>query len=140
MNPAAVELQPYGWLLIVMHYKGCFGSDCILQVYLHTPSDLLMSVYSVLHCTDTIWFITCEQCTAVTWLTAYTYCNQLHKAHNNIMTTTLQKPHCPLRKEKARNDNAFPRHLPAHVAVLAEPYNGCITRLHLGVIEQMVKV
>ena len=32
VNPAAVELQPYGWLLIVMHYKGCFGSDCLLQV------------------------------------------------------------------------------------------------------------
>lgn len=31
VNPAAVELQPYGWLMIVMHYKGCFGSDCILQ-------------------------------------------------------------------------------------------------------------
>ncbi len=32
VNPAAVELQPYGWLMIVMHYQGCFGSDCLLQV------------------------------------------------------------------------------------------------------------
>lgn len=45
VNPAAVELQPYGWLMIVMHYKGCFGSDCILQVYLRRPlPDLLISV------------------------------------------------------------------------------------------------
>jgi hypothetical protein len=106
VNPAAVELQPYGWLLIVMHYKGCFGSDCILQVCPHTPSDLLMSVYSVLYYTDTTWFIPCEQCAAVTWLTAYTYCNQLHKGHkNNIMTTT--------------SHNAI---VPIHFAVLAELY------------------
>ncbi len=32
VNPAAVELQPFGWMLIVMHYKGCFGSNCTLQV------------------------------------------------------------------------------------------------------------
>ncbi|KAL0031621.1 hypothetical protein WJX77_010215 [Trebouxia sp. C0004] len=31
VNPAAVELQPFGWILIVMHYKGCFGSNCTLQ-------------------------------------------------------------------------------------------------------------
>ncbi|KAL0049112.1 hypothetical protein WJX82_006790 [Trebouxia sp. C0006] len=31
VNPAAVELQPFGWMLIVMHYKGCFGSNCTLQ-------------------------------------------------------------------------------------------------------------
>ena len=38
VNPAAVELQPYGWMLIVMHYKGCFGSNCTLQVCLLLPA------------------------------------------------------------------------------------------------------
>ena len=32
VNPAAVLLPSYGWVVIVMSYQGCFGSDCPLQV------------------------------------------------------------------------------------------------------------
>ena len=42
VNPAAVELQPYGWMLIVMHYNGCFGSNCTLQVCLPPPAIMLL--------------------------------------------------------------------------------------------------
>ncbi|KAL0046150.1 hypothetical protein WJX82_004061 [Trebouxia sp. C0006] len=32
VNPAAVHLPSYGWVVVVMSYQGCFGSDCALQM------------------------------------------------------------------------------------------------------------
>lgn len=32
VNPAAIQLAEAGWYVVMMQYKGCFGSDCPLQV------------------------------------------------------------------------------------------------------------
>lgn len=32
VNPAAVKLPTNEWVMIVMSFRGCFGSDCALQV------------------------------------------------------------------------------------------------------------
>ena len=32
VNPAAIHIPSVGWVLVVMPYKGCFESSCVLQV------------------------------------------------------------------------------------------------------------
>lgn len=39
VNPAAIQVAEQGWFVLMQQYKGCFGSDCPLQVtYLVVPS------------------------------------------------------------------------------------------------------
>ena len=37
VNPAAVYLAPHGWVMTVIPFQGCFGSDCPSQVCLPVP-------------------------------------------------------------------------------------------------------